>query len=59
LTTGQRATAALDLLDYEKEEARKRQGRRTDLEQTSVPDGTEVTDEPRSSQRAAEEAAAV
>lgn len=31
LTTGQRSAAALKLLDYEKEQARERQGERTDL----------------------------
>lgn len=35
LTTGQRSASALKLLDYEKAEARERQGTRTDLDPTS------------------------
>jgi hypothetical protein len=42
LTTGQRSAAALKLLDYEKEQAKARQGTRTDLQPTSAPTGAKV-----------------
>lgn len=55
LTPSQIAMTAAEALPHLEEEARKRQGRRSDLEETSVPVGTEVL--PAGSKRAAAEAA--